>query len=67
MQGLGFIIDKENNEKILVLARQAKYVRYFKRRKSGKDGIHFDEEENYFNGEGKENFKRLKNGEVVGC
>jgi hypothetical protein len=44
MQTIGFIKDKDNR-KILVLAQQAKFCRYFKIRKSGRNGVHFADEE----------------------
>ena len=68
MQCLGFIFDKSTNEKILVLARQASYYRSFKKRKSGKDGNYFSDEERWLNEpEQKERLERLKNGEVISC
>jgi len=55
MQTTGYIIDKRNNEKILVLAREGKKLDKYchkinlKLRLSGKNGTHFIEEENYLN------------------
>ena len=66
MQGLGYLIDKQTNEKILCLVRQGIYVRYLKRRKSGKDGFHLTDEEIFLNEE-KEKLKMLKNNEIIYC
>jgi hypothetical protein len=68
MQATGYLHDKKTGEKILILVRQAKYVRYLKRRKSGKDGTHFSDEEIFLNE--KDNtgaLEMLKNGEVIYC
>lgn len=68
MQGTGYIYDKTSGEKILLLVRQCKCYRKLKRRKSGKDGCHFIDEEYFLNEqEQKERFERLKNGENISC
>lgn len=62
MQGIGHFI--VNDKKIFVLARYAKYGRYFKIRKSGKDGIFFRDESIYLN-ECPDTLKILISGKVV--
>lgn len=53
MQEIGYINLKwpysHNIKKILILVRQAKYGRHLKLRKSGKDGVHFSDEEKFLN------------------
>ena len=63
MQGIGHIFDKKNI-KILVLVRQSKFTRHFKIRKSGKDGVHFTDEELYLN-EHLDKMNELKHGKCV--
>ena len=68
MQTLGHIYDKQTNDKILILVRSSTYGRYLKKRKSGKDGYHFTDEELFLNEQGQiERLGKLKNGEVVFC
>lgn len=73
MQTTGYI-NLRGHGKILILARQDKYSCYFKRRKTGKDGHHFIDEELYLNRQSDEsgwNFvntekrKALLNNEVI--
>ncbi len=66
MQGLGYLYDNENGEKILCLVRQGIYGRYLKRRKSGKDGFHLIDEEIHLN-ENKEKLKNLKEDKKIFC
>lgn len=68
MQAMGYIFDRQTNEKILILVRQAAYGRYLKKRKSGKDEQHFEDEEIFLNEpEEWERLKKLKDGEVIFC
>ena len=68
MQTTGHIFDKSTGEKILILIRQASYYRWLKKRKGGKDGSHFTDEEYFLNEpEQKERFDKLKSGESVSC
>lgn len=68
MQTIGHIFDKRTSEKILILVRQGSYGRYLKKRKSGQDGNHFDDEEMFLNeAEQREKLKRLKDGESIFC
>ena len=62
IQTTGYVM--VNGKKILVLVRQKKYTRTFKIRHSGKDGIHFNDEEYTFE-KHPELMKALLNGEVV--
>ena len=61
MQTLGYIILLEPNSqktaKVLILVRQGKYGRHIKMRKSGADGVHFSDEENFLNESLKEGYK----------
>ncbi len=65
MQTTGYIIDKRTNKKILVLVRQSKLYRYFKLRKTGKEGNHFAEDEIVFNQKSGKYIDNLLNGETV--
>lgn len=67
MQGIGFIIDRSSNEKLLLLVRQGINGRYLKLRKSGKDGVHFIDEEEYLNNYLLGGIDSLKNGSTVFC
>lgn len=68
MQSTGYIYDKKSGEKVLILARHAKNVRYFSRRYSGKDGTHFSDEEIFLNDPKQvELLEELKKGEVIYC
>ena len=62
MQTTGYI--QIDGKKILVLARTGKKYRSLKRRQSGKDGIHFTDEEAYLN-ENQERLKKLLRDEVI--
>ena len=62
MQTIGYMV--VDDEKLKVLVRQAKYHRAFKLRKSGQDGTHFDEEEDYLN-KNPRLVSKLKSGEVI--
>ena len=64
MQTTGYLLI--DGEKIKVLVRQAKYCRYLKLRKSGKDGWLFGDESIYLADEPKK-VKRLKDGETITC
>lgn len=68
MQTTGYIYNKRTGRKILLLVRQCSYYRALKIRKSGKDGVHFSDEENHLNEpEQKMLLGRLEKGEVIGC
>lgn len=68
MQALGYIIDEKSEEKILILVRQGSYGRHLKRRRRGKDGIHFSDEQVFLNEpEMRERMDRLKNFEPIFC
>lgn len=68
MQATGYLYDKKTGEKILILVRQAKYTRYLKIRKSGKDGTHFTDEETYLNDSSEAGLlEMLKRGDVIYC
>ena len=70
MQTTGFIIDS-TGEKILLLMRRGRKIdkwcfeTHFKLRKSGKDGIHFTDEEDYLNHYNQEAFNNLIKGETI--
>jgi len=53
MQGTGYINlfepISQTTTKVLILVRQAKYGRHIKRRKTGKEGVHFSAEEDFLN------------------
>ena len=72
MQTIGYIIDKRTDEKIKLLIRKGKridrtcYKIKLKMRKSGSDGSHFTDEENYLNND-YELMDKLKSGESVDC
>lgn len=72
MQTIGFIIDRRTDEKIKLLIRKGKmidatcYVIKIKMRKTGSDGSHFIDEENYLNND-YELMDKLKSGESVDC
>ena len=68
MQTTGYIIDEKNNTKILILARQGKYGRYLKKRISGKEGVHFIDEEIFLNStSGEELLVKLKQEIKIVC
>jgi hypothetical protein len=64
MQSIGYILDRNNNKKILVLVRQTKIYRCMKKRYSGKDGTHFIDEETYL-AQNSEIFNNLKDNQSV--
>jgi hypothetical protein len=72
MQNIGYIIDRHTNEKIKVLWQKGRkmdkfsFVMNFKMRKSGQDGTHFTEEEDYLNIE-RDKLEMLKVGKTVQC
>ena len=72
MQTTGYIIDQRTNSKIKVLVRGGRkydntlYERLLKMRITGKDGNHFEDEENYLN-QNYNIFDELLNGEIIGC
>lgn len=65
MQRTGYIIDRRTGEKVLFLWQQAKYCRYLKLRKSGKDGGHFTDEEDFLNEVDTNRLDELINGETI--
>ena len=68
MQTIGHIYDRTTGEKILILVRQCSYYRSLKLRKSGKDGSHFGDEENFLNDpEQRDRLQELKHGKVISC
>lgn len=62
MQTIGYLEIYE--EKILVLVRQKKYTRQLKIRKSGQDGVFFEDESLYLQNN-PEMLLRLKLGQVI--
>jgi len=66
MQTTGYIEDRSTGKKVLILVRQSKYWRVLKHRKTGKNGNHFTDEEDYLNIE-RDKLERLKAGETVKC
>jgi len=68
MQTHGYIFEKNSGGKILLLVRQCSYYRLLKKRSTGKDGYHFEDEEIFLNEVGqKDRLEKLKNGEVISC
>jgi len=63
MQTIGYI--NYQDEKILLLVRQNTYYRSLKIRKSGKNGIHFTDEEIHLNNN-RDLVDDLKAGKVIG-
>jgi len=62
MQTIGYIV--VDDEKVKLLARPTKYGKALKIRKSGADGVHFEDEE-IFLSENPDLMKRLISGEVI--
>ena len=64
MQTIGYIVVK-NEEKIKVLVRQGKNCRYLKKRISGSDGVHLEDEELFLNEVKPQLIHKLLNGDTL--
>jgi hypothetical protein len=62
MQTIGYI--QIDSKKLLILVRQAKYARFLKLRKTGKDGAHFTDEELFLE-QHRNKVEQLLSGQVV--